>query len=469
MDAGVLIVLVVAGLLIGATGTWSPCGFSMIDTIGPTGHTGGRPTTLAACATFLPGAIAGAVFTFGGISLLGAAIPGQAGWLSYTIAGVVAFLAAIAEARGKRIAPQIRRQLPEHWRRIMPMPAAAALYGILLGLGFTTFVLTFGVWALAGISLALGEPAAGLAIGLGFGVGRAIPIVTIAPFANRPFGRKAITLMAERPELYRAIRFGDALALVAAAAALAFAGTAQADVKGVQSASDPSVAGPTLAYAKGQSDAAFITEGQGHEALVGTDPAIADKYAAVIEGQNVRILGRPGFAEVDSFDVAGVDAVAVSNNWIAYRTRTDGRDRLFARKLNDAGVAGEAKSIAAAGGSDQVSLPGLDGNTLVYAINTRKSSRIIKASLKRMNRDVVIKSQFSQLSNPAVRGSSLVFVRGTRAAWELRLKKLGNNDLGRVLATRDSRIWSTALSAKRAYFTVLHGGAPRADIQSVQR
>ena len=41
-----------------------------------------------------------------------------------------------------RIVPQIRRQLPEHWRRAMPMPLAAALYGVLLGLGFTTFVLT---------------------------------------------------------------------------------------------------------------------------------------------------------------------------------------------------------------------------------------------------------------------------------------------------------------------------------------
>ena len=469
MDVGVLIVLLVAGVLIGATGTWSPCGFSMIETIGPTGHTGGQPTTLAACATFFPGAVVGAVVTFGGISLLGAAIPGEAGWLSYTVAGVLALLAAIAEARGRRIAPQIRRQLPEHWRRIMPMPAAAALYGILLGLGFTTFVLTFGVWALAGISLALGEPAARLAIGLGFGVGRAIPIVALAPFAKRPFGQKAITLMAERPELYRAIRFGDALALVAAAAALTFAGTAQADVKGVQSASDPSVAGPTLAYANGQGDAAFVTEGQGHDPLVGTDPSIADKYAAVIEGANVRILGRPGFAEVDSFGAAGVDAVAVSNNWIAYRTRIDGRDRLLARKLDDTGQAKEPKPIAAAGGSDQLSLPGLDGNTLVYSVNTRKSSRIVKATLKNLNRDVVIKSQFTQLSNPSVRGSSLVYVRGTRSGWELRIKRLGNGDTGKLLTRRDKRIWSTALSAKRAYFTILSGGAPQADIQSVQR
>ena len=218
MDPVLIIALVSAGLLIGATGTWSPCGFSMVETIGPTGHTGGQPTTLAACATFLPGAIVGAVFTFGGLSVVGAAIPGEAGWASYTVASVVALVAAVAEARGRRIAPQIRRQLPEHWRRVMPMPLAAALYGVLLGLGFTTFVLTFGVWALAGISLALGEPAAGLAIGLGFGVGRAIPIVALAPFAARPFGRKAITLMAERPELYRAIRLGDALVLAAAAA-----------------------------------------------------------------------------------------------------------------------------------------------------------------------------------------------------------------------------------------------------------
>ena len=69
----------VAGLLIGATGTWSPCGFSMVETIGPTGHTGGLPTTLAACATFLPAPSRARVFTFGGSRSVGAAIPGEAG------------------------------------------------------------------------------------------------------------------------------------------------------------------------------------------------------------------------------------------------------------------------------------------------------------------------------------------------------------------------------------------------------
>lgn len=469
LDISLIIALVAAGLLIGATGTWSPCGFSMVETIGPTGHTGGQPTTVAACATFLPGALVGAVFTFGGLSLVGAAIPGEAGWVSYTVAGVVAVVAAVAEARGKRIAPQIRRQLPEHWRRVMPMPVAAALYGVLLGLGFTTFVLTFGVWALAGISLALGEPAAGLAIGLGFGVGRAIPIVTLAPFAAHPFGRRAITLMAERPEIYRAIRFGDALVLVVAAGALIFAGTAQASVKQVLGASDPSVSGASLAYAKGAGDLSFVREGGDDIALPGTDPSISDDYVAVIDGGTVRILERPGLTDVDSFDAPGVDSVAISKNWIAYRTRVEGRDKLETRSIDPSGETGAPNNAGAAGQPDQVSAPSLDGNTLVYAIATPKSSRIVKASLKKPKREVVIHSDIHQLFNPSVRGSSLLYVRGTNQGWELRLKKLGNRDTGRLLKNSDKRLWSTALSAERAYYTVLKGSAPTADIKSVQR
>ena len=62
--------------------------------------------------------------------------------------------AASPRPAGLRIVPQIRRQLPEGWRWTMPLPLAAGLYGVLLGLGFTTFVLSFGVWALAGISVA---------------------------------------------------------------------------------------------------------------------------------------------------------------------------------------------------------------------------------------------------------------------------------------------------------------------------
>ena len=76
MTGPVGIALVAAALLIGATGTFSPCGLSVIETIGPTGHSGGRRITIAACAAFLPGAVAGGLLTFGSLALVGEALHG---------------------------------------------------------------------------------------------------------------------------------------------------------------------------------------------------------------------------------------------------------------------------------------------------------------------------------------------------------------------------------------------------------
>src|SRR6185312_9205753 len=122
----------------------------------------------------------GGVITFGGLSLLGSAL-GAGGTTAAAVAGAVALAAAIGELRGARIVPQVRRQVPESWRRVLPVPVAAGLYGVLLGLGFTTFILTFAVWALAGVSVALGDPGLGLVIGLAFGAGRALPVAALAP------------------------------------------------------------------------------------------------------------------------------------------------------------------------------------------------------------------------------------------------------------------------------------------------
>jgi hypothetical protein len=211
--------LIVAGLVAGATGSWSPCGLSMIDTLAPHGYARRLRTSLAACGTFAAGALAGGAITFGGLALLGAAL-GAGGSAALGVAAVVAVAAAAAEARGLRIAPQIRRQVPEAWRRRLPVPLAAAGYGVLLGLGFTTFVLSFAVWALAGASIALGDPAVGLAVGLAFGTGRALPVICLAPFAGTDRGGAITAAMCERPAILLGLRRVDAVALVAVAFAL---------------------------------------------------------------------------------------------------------------------------------------------------------------------------------------------------------------------------------------------------------
>jgi hypothetical protein len=211
--------LIAAALAAGVTGAWSPCGLSMVETLAPGGYARTRAAAAAAGATFALGALAGGAVTFGGLALLGALL-GAGGAVALGAAAVVAVAAAVAEGRGLRIAPQIRRQVPEAWRRERPVALAAAGYGVLLGLGFTTFVLTFAVWALAGASIALGDPALGLAIGLAFGLGRALPVLALAPRAHA-----ATAVMCERPGILLVLRRVDAVALAAVALAL---GTAPA-------------------------------------------------------------------------------------------------------------------------------------------------------------------------------------------------------------------------------------------------
>ena len=204
--------LILAAAAAGVTGAWSPCGFSMVETLAPQGYAGRMRVTAAACATFAVGALVGGAITFGGLALLGQALGASAP----VAAAAIALAAAIGEARGARIVPQVRRQVPESWRRRMPVPLAAGLYGVLLGLGFTTFILTFAVWALAGVSVALGDPALGLAIGLAFGAGRLLPVVVLAPAG----GGALHAAMAERPRILRSLRAVDAVALTACAVAL---------------------------------------------------------------------------------------------------------------------------------------------------------------------------------------------------------------------------------------------------------
>ena len=178
----------VAALLIGATGTFSPCGLSVIDTIGPTGHTGGRRDDARRLRDLPARRDRGrpADLRLARLARRRAARRRRA----RRLCGRGGDRAAGRRARGARdrIVPQIRRQLPEHWRRVMPMPWPPRSTACCSGLGFTTFVLSFGVWALAGVSLALGDPSLGLVLGVAFGIGRAIPIVVLAPLAGSSSG-----------------------------------------------------------------------------------------------------------------------------------------------------------------------------------------------------------------------------------------------------------------------------------------
>jgi hypothetical protein len=467
--SGLEIVLAVAALVAGLTGTWSPCGFSMIETIGPTGHSGGRATTLSACVTFTIGALVGGVLTFGVLSVLGEAVHGAGQELAYVVAAVIALVAAVAELRGVPILPQLRRQLPEHWRRLMPMPIAAGLYGVLLGLGFTTFVLTFGVFALAGIVFAVGEPAIGIAVGLAFGIGRALPIALVAPVADRERGIAITEAMAERPALYRLARAGDGLALVAAAAALLVAVPAEAAQTGPKPAADPSISGKTLVYQR-PSGAAYIRGAEGNQRLPGTDPAIGGGRIALIVGAEIHVLSAADLATISVIPAAGVDAIAISRSWVVWRSHQNGRDFMRARKLTNPAAPGPELSLGTAGRRAQLGRPSVDGRRLVYARAQQTENVIVKRVLGKSAKTAVLRSRALGLSNPSIHGGKLLYVLGTRRGDRLKLKSVGGKGHGRTLLSRPrGQLWSTALGANRAYVTVISGTKPRQKIVSVPR
>jgi hypothetical protein len=463
MPGALEISLVAVALLVGATGTFSPCGLSVIETIGPTGHTGERRTTVAACATFLPGAIAGGILTFGLLALLGDLLHGAGGRVSYLVAAAIAVLAALLEVRGTQIVPQIRRQLPEHWRRLLPMPLAAALYGVLLGIGFTTFVLSFGVWALAGISLALGEPELGLLLGAGFGLGRALPIVALAPLAGRPQGIRATELMCERPGVYLGLRRGDAAALAAAALALVLVpGSAGARDVVAAPATDPSATADALAF-EPLAGGGILRRG-GEVPLPGSDPAIGGNYVAtIVSPGTVRLLDRGSLSPVADVPAAGADALAVSSSWLVYRAPlAGGGDGIFARLITDPARPGPIQQSAGIGGSAQLSPPGVDGSNLLYAIATPSGSRVVQHTLGTQRFRPLVRSNRMLLFNPSVKGKSFTYVRMDARRSRLMIRRLRGKGPGRVLLAlkrRFGQLWSTSLTEGNAFVTVIEPGA----------
>lgn len=469
-----MIALAAAAVLIGVTGAWSPCGLSMVETIGPTGHTGGMPTTVAALLTFVPGCLIGGAVTFGGLAWIGSLLH-AAGDVAYLVAAAIAVAAALAEIRGLPIRPQIRRQLPEHWRRVMPMPLASALYGALLGLGFTTFILSFGVWALAGISLALADLKAGLVIGAGFGLGRALPVLVLAPQIKRPSGRRATELMTQNPVLYRGFRAGDAAALGLVAAALLTAGTsAVADRtpsdsyrgKGVRvavGAGDPSWSGGDLVAQKANGAAARAAAGHlgrggllrrngRMRALPGGVPALGGPFLALRRGDDIALLDRRDLSELARVQAPHTDAIAVSGRWLAERVHQQGRDRLQVRSIErmeprqeegpgaDTGSGslslGPPRVIARASAPAQIGRPSLDGDSLLFTSSTPARSRLRHYSLKSGSTRTLLAGRLSTYTNPSLLRNRFAYVRTTRQRQEIRLRALSGRGLGRILHYR---------------------------------
>ena len=395
-------ILAVAALLAGLTGAWSPCSLSAAESL----------RGAAARAAFGAGALAGGLITFAGLALLGSV----AGVAAPGAAAAIALAAAAGEAAGLRVLPQVRRQVPESWRRVLPLPLAGGAYGVLLGLGWTTFVLTYAVWALAAVAVALGDVHAGIVLGLAFGAGRAIPVLAALGSA-----------LAERPRLLRRARLADGAALAACAVALGV-GTAQAQSDppvAAEPATEPSAAGTYLAWQ--EPGAGGVLSGpQGVRRLPGRDPVLAGDRVAWRDGDRVTIADVATLEPVATVDAPRATAFATDGDRVVHRAPVgDGRDGIYV---------GGSLIYAGAG----VGRPTMSGSRVAFHTRWSRGTRIVEIDLATGAGRTLRRERGAQLLNPTLDGERLLYVRAT--AFRQRVK-LGYSEPRRP--RDDATIWST--------------------------
>ncbi|MEJ7893336.1 MAG: hypothetical protein WKF94_11920 [Solirubrobacteraceae bacterium] len=398
--------LIATALLAGVAGSWSPCGLSMIDTLDR------RPV---ATATFAVGALAGGAATFGGLGLLGETL-GAGGATAVAVAIAALLLAALGDAAGRRIVPQVRRQVPESWRRFLPLPLATALYGVLLGLGFTTFLLTFATWALAAACLAIGTPLTGVLVGLAFGAGRAVPVALLG------LRDDGAALLGERPQVLRGLRVGVALALVAAATALLVSPpAARAASAFAPGASDPSASAGLVSYQPDEGPGVLVRDEE-RIALPGTHPAVSGRQVAWLSGRRIVVADAATLTPTATIPAPGADALALSPTHVAWRSDR----RLLATAIDGAGP---PTTVAVERGLQSLGRPSLDGSVVTYAQQSPRLSRIRSLDVNTGSERLLRSAAGALLLAPTRVADRLLFVRSTARRQQL---VLGNRT---VLAT----------------------------------
>jgi hypothetical protein len=507
--SGLALCAAVTGLIAGIAGAWSPCGLSMLDTIGSTLGDTRRWVLLMAVSAFAVGAIVGGIVTFGGLALAGTLLGGEA-TLRDALAGAIALAAAVADWRGVRIAPQIRRQVPERWRWIMPLPLACGLYGVLLGLGFTTFVLAFAVWALAAISVALDNVTLGVIVGVAFGVGRALPIVWLAPGLRTADGQRRLDRIAVDVRLWLGMRRLGALGLTLFAVAI---GTASAfghsvaprPVTIATTATDPSVDGPLVAWQdvggggilEGSTGATGATT-----PLPGDLPALGGANVAWEQGGEIVVANAATLSPQVMIPLPGgatLSALAVSDSWLVVSDLPAGGGAdLLAISLSDPAT---ITTIAQAPLAGEIGRPMIDGSDVVFARGGPSVSRITEIDLVNGAKTWLRRTDANHsFLNPVLANGQLLYEQVGRCAQELLLGAPGIASKNTLLLSIPSAVrrdpgyqagyqhaWNsaslcanrsagpgskitlgtTALGASAAYVTEYSANATRARIVSV--
>ncbi len=218
LTTAMLWILIPAAFAGGLLSTWSPCGYSSVCLLRPSGEYS-RASVMAWVPTLIAHAVGyalGALVLGGALGLAGYAL-GLDAYLAYTVPVFALLLVAYGAHQFGFLNvpyPQRRCQVPHDARQRFPKWVIGLLYGFSLGLNYLTYVQTPLLYAVTGAALFSGSIAFAIGIFLVFNLGRFLPLVVNA----LPVTDRAVTAwLARRQE---AAAMTDGALLVAAGAAI---------------------------------------------------------------------------------------------------------------------------------------------------------------------------------------------------------------------------------------------------------
>jgi hypothetical protein len=174
-------------LVAAARSTWSPCGLSMLSSLTPLGDRGrgqrfGWTAAGYVAGAVLGGALLGSVLGLAalGVGMLGLPLP------SRIAAGVVvAVLGAAADVGLLGVAlPVVRRQVNERWLDRYRGWVYGAGFGVQIGVGFATYVMTAALVVVALLAALSASPGLAFGAGLTFGTARGLTVLANVGVTN---------------------------------------------------------------------------------------------------------------------------------------------------------------------------------------------------------------------------------------------------------------------------------------------
>lgn len=411
----------------------------MVETFTPAGC-GGRRRQRIAVLLFALGAAGGAAALGGALGLAGSALPAR--W-ALGIAVVLALLGALREAGAVRLPlPDLRRQVPERWRREKPLAFWSTGYGVILGSGVGTFQPVATFWVVCAGAVALGRPAVAALCLVPFGLGRAF---MLAFPGGDPLRRLA--------GAHRLLRPVNAAALLAFAVLLTSSVAVAGPPAGANGARDPSVSNGVIAYTDATDGATSIVVLQPGSAPVvfagGRLPALTGDVLAYADDAGIRVvLWRTG-QEVAR--VAGsVDKPALSGPRLAYVETVGARKRLLVRNTTTNSV----RVIARVGPAIDLGRPSLMGQLIAWHESAGDRNQLFLRSLTGGRTLLIASGGRSALEvNPTLAPGYIAWIESRAERSSVLLRKLPNGTVRRVASTSGPvfHYWNAAIDAGRLW------------------